>query len=332
MNALKNVRTSPVSILRESKCELSSGMVPTPTPILGNLPPYRPDARDDDDPLAPPPELRQAAYELTSETYDSRQSALREIRQRVAEYDVEQQNASRGEKSQVIVDHTEDKFLLMFLRAKKFRVPLAAQELFNFYQARTDNPWLREVDIALVERLFSSGAFQVLPRQDRRGRVILSMNLKALGPLVDEMGKNRAKDLLSAIFAMLLTVAENVRAQILGVVIIADLTTLRLRTFGCLSAAEYVLSLNLCQHCYPLRARGMYLAHEPWFVKGLFNVMLPFMKSTVKEHLRSVGNDVDKIHKYIPKESLPRTFGGDLVFDEALTTKQWVEAVRKRTS
>lgn len=128
---------------------------------------------------------------------------------------------------------------------------------------------------------------------------------------------------------MLETLAMDVRAQIFGVVIVADFSALRLATFRCLAVQEYLLSLDLCQHCYPLRARGMYVVREPWFVRGLFAAMRPFMKPAVKDQLRAFGTDVALIRQFVPEEALPMLFGGSLRFDEEQNAGIWVEAVQK---
>lgn len=227
-------------------------------------------------------------------------------------------------------DRTGDEFLIVFLRAKKFIVDNAFQEYVNFCRAHTENLWLREVDIGMVETLLSSGSFQVLPKTDRKGRLIMSMDIKELEPLVDNLGKERTRDLLAAIFGVLETLMLDVRSQIFGIVIVADLTNCKLKTFGCLSVQQYLLSLELCQHCYPLRASGMYVIHEPWYVRGLFSAMRPFMKQKTKDNLLCFGTSVTPIHKYIPKESLLPAYGGTLRTDDSAHTKAWIEAVKTR--
>lgn len=158
------------------------------------------------------------------------------------------------------------------------------------------------------------------------------MDIKVLMPFVERLGKDRSRDVLCAIFGMLETIMTDVRTQIFGMAIISDLTGCKLRTFGYLTLQQYMLSLELCQHCYPIRARGMYFIHEPWYVRGLFNAMRPFMKSTVKETLRCFGTDVSAIQEFIPRESLTPRFGGVLQYDVASHTRRWVEAVRQTIS
>lgn len=274
---------------------------------------YIADSRDDTDPLAPPQHLREASYKLTGETYDLRNEGLKEMLLHIQDRQLN--------------DSIKPAFLLSFLRSQKFRVDRAIRIYERYARLRETNPWLRVVDHSLVQRLFSSGAFSILPTTDNRGRRILSMNMKELSPLVDSLDINDSNTLLAALFGMLETVMLTIEAQIFGVVIIADLTRCRFKTFRYLTTSQYLLSLDLCQHCLPLRARGMFLIHEPFYVSALFNLMRAFMKPMVKEHLRCFGNNVAKVHEYIAKESLPANFQGLLKYNREAHAKKWAAIV-----
>lgn len=191
---------------------------------------------------------------------------------------------------------------------------------------------MSEVDVQLVERLFRSGSYTILPEADDRGRRILSMDMKVLVPFVESLGKAKMRALLVAIFGMLETLMGDARAQVYGVVVVADLDGCQMKTFGYLSVAQYLMSLDLCQNCYPIRAKGMYVVREPWYVKGLFNVVRPFMKDAVKDNLLCFGNDIEKIHRFISKKALPLKYGGDFDLNTESNTRFWVDAVSRRLS
>lgn len=284
--------------------------------------PYEPNPLDDRDPLAPPPHLREAAQRLVCETYAVRHKSLAKLRSLI-------QNAP----STLCYKRTDDPFLLSFLRAKKFKAEAAFVELTNFFNAHAKHQWLHNIDPVLVEKWFSSESFQILPHCDpATGRLILSVNMKNLVPFLEEVGNNNSRHVLITFFGMLETIIGDIRAQIFGVVVVADLTKCEIRAFGLLSMADYILSLNLCQHCYPLRASGMYVIREPWYVRGMFNCMRPFMKSTVKKNLRCFGEDVTGVHSLIPKQFLPPSFGGSVRVNKDEHTTYWVDAVRRTIS
>jgi hypothetical protein len=78
---------------------------------------------------------------------------------------------------------TNQKFLLMFLRADAFQVKLAAARIVAFFQAKLDlfGPDKLGRDITLSDlneddiRCLESGYAQVLPERDRAGRAIFSL-------------------------------------------------------------------------------------------------------------------------------------------------------------
>lgn len=149
-------------------------------------------------------------------------------------------------------------------------------------------------------------------------------------PLAESIGKSKSQQLLTALFAMIQTIMADIKAQIFGVVILADLTDARSNALATLSLQQYILSLQLCQFSYPLRTSGMYLVNEPWFVRTMFNVMRPFMKEIVKENLKCFGRDVKAVHEYVPKETLPAAFGGTWNGKHGDDAVRWVDAVLKR--
>lgn len=304
---------------------------------------YEPDSRDDSDPLAPPKEFRESSYIFTSETYERRKYALAAFR---AKLNASQHTGWYGQSSKAPqpdrkagsnegrpppkMERTDDDFLIAFLRAKKFKVDLAFKEYINFCYAQTDHPWLKDFDVNMVKRLMSSGAFQILPKTDKRGRLIMSMDIKIIMIYLEDLGKDKMQDFLAAIFAMLETIMLDVRAQVFGIVIVADLTDCRVKTFGYLSVQQYFLSLELCQHCYPLRASGMYIINEPWYVRGLLKAMRPFMKQKTKDNMLCFSTDVEQIHKYIPKDALGKAYGGSMRVGDTRHTKAWIEAIQAR--
>lgn len=319
-------------------------------------PAYVPDPRDDADPLAPPRELRAAAFEKFAETYDLRHSRLALMNAMVHDYDNAQgaaagaasngspglgggsypgaapANANVDSATRVSFERRSDLFLLAFLRCKKMDVRRAFDEYVNFSRAHTENGWLRDVDPALAMRLFETGSLLVLPRYDVQGRLILSLDCKALIPIADELGKQRVLEVVKSIFCVLELLMMDFRAQIFGVVVVGDLTGAKLRTLGYMSISQYQLALNLCQHCYPIRASGMYIIHEPWYIRSLLNVLRPFMKPKVKNCFLAFGTNPSLIHDYIPRESLPAVYGGSLSFDVRTHAVTWVREVQKLNS
>ncbi|KAI0558136.1 Cellular retinaldehyde-binding protein [Gracilaria domingensis] len=303
----------------------------SPSPTSTTITEYEFDTLDDTDPLAPPREYRRAAFQLIGETYERRQKAMAEMRDRVREYREQQVRATVNHEP-ITLSRYDDSTLLVFLRSSKFRIEKAASEFIGFCEAHAKHAWLRDVNVDLVGHLFSSGSYQILPKTDDDGRLILCMDMDHLMPFIEALERSRSEELLGSLFGMLETLMFDVRAQIFGVVILADLSGLKMSTFGYFTAQEYLLSLDLLQHAYPLRANAMLIVHEPWYVRGLFKFMKPFMSENAKKSLKIFGDDVGAIQSFIPGEALTKNFAGTLELEAYEHKSEWTEAVRKRFS
>jgi hypothetical protein len=156
------------------------------------------DRRDDGDPVAPPPELREAAYLKTGETFETRRNGLANFKTRIQEY-----SAIPGEQNITFFGRDDDAYLLSFLRCKKMNIDEAWDKYLNFCKHYSRESWLFNVDTALVRRLYESRSFEVLTKRDASNRVILSMKCEALIPIVEEYGPQNVKELLKAIFCVL---------------------------------------------------------------------------------------------------------------------------------
>jgi hypothetical protein len=170
------------------------------------------DRRDDGDPVAPPPELREAAYFKTGETFETRRNGLANFKKRIHEY-----SASPGEQNITFFGRDDDAYLLSFLRCKKMNTDEAWDKYLNFCKHYSRESWLFNVDTALVRRLYESRSFEVLTERDACNRVILSMKCEALIPIVEEYGPKNVRELLKAIFCVLQVLCfADIEAQVHG--------------------------------------------------------------------------------------------------------------------
>ena len=281
------------------------------------------DIRDLDDPLAPPPRLLADARRKLGETFDVRHSALASLKEIINTYE-----KTQAPESAVQFRRKDDWFLMAFLRCKKFNIQRAFEEFLHYSTFHSENNWLRDgVDHDLVQRMFSSGGFQVLPTRDPAGRLILSMDTKALVPLVEELGPSKVMEVVKAVFFLLEVVIADIEAQILGATIVADFNSCKIKIAAYLSPSEYQMCLHLCQNCYPLRANGMFIIREPWYMRTVWAIIRPFMNAKVKRRFKTFGKDWSGLYDNIPKSSLTKPYGGDVDFDAAAAARRWIAAV-----
>lgn len=286
---------------------------------------FSPDPRDDTDPIAPPPELRQAAFEKLSETYDSRHEGLRQLRERVAAHVVD-----AGAEKVTFCRSDDDSFLVVFLRCKKMQVEKAWEEYFNYCKFYTNEGWLKNINTEIARQFLRSRAFEILPSQDYCGRVILYLNCSRFVPIVEERGHHDIDEVVKAVFYVVqLLLFCDVHAQIHGAVILGDLNGFKLRIMSYLSFHQYKLCLHLCQYCLPLRANAFYMQNEPRYVRAAVASLRPFMKDKVRRSFLCCGADTSVMQSVIPLSSLPTNFGGTLPQACEAHIRRWLGVAEK---
>lgn len=266
---------------------------------------YRPDPRDDDDPLAPPPYLRAAAFSKVGENVDTRRACLAGIRSRARDH-ITAGNSLHFPR----ID--DDQFLLAFARCKKMDPDRAFEEYLNYSRFDADHGWLRDVELSLVKRIITTGALNVLPSRDREDRSVIAVSVTPLVAIADDRSSCIERLLKAIFFFFRLHLFTDVHAQVHGAVIVGDMAGYRLRLLSLLSFNQYKLALHLCQWCLPLRANGFYLQNEPRYVRALVTALRAFMKPKVRRSFLCCGSELALLHTVITPENLPVTFGGTL--------------------
>jgi hypothetical protein len=280
------------------------------------------DPRDDSDPVAPPPHLRQAAYEKIGETYDLRQACLADMRARIETHpDSLTPHVVHGQENVHFVGKDDDTFLVAFIRCKKLRSELAWVEYLSYCVSYTNDGLLSGVDKALVRRYLNSNCFRILTSRDPESRVIIAISCPPFIPIVEDLVKQHGKhegmqQILRAIFFLFNLVAfRSIDAQIYGAILVGDLRGCKLRIMSYLNFHQYQNCLHICQWAMPLRATAFYCMEEPFYVRAVITALRPFMKEKVRAGFLCCGTG-DKalamLHTVIPAVSLPSAFGGTL--------------------
>lgn len=280
---------------------------------------YQLDPRDDDDPLAPPPYLRAAAFSKLGETVETRRTCLAGIRSKAREH------AAAGD-ALIFPRIHDDRFLIAFARCKKMDADRAFEEYLNYSRFDAEHNWLRDVDLALVRRMFATGALTVLPSRDREDRSLLSVSVAPLVTIADEHSDCVETVLKAIFFIFRLHLFNDIHAQVHGAVIVGDMAGYRMRLLSYLTFNQYKLALHLCQWCLPLRANGFYLQNEPRYVRAVVTALRAFMKPKVRNSFLCCGTELSLLHTVIAPENLPSAFGGNLEENPA-DQQVWLDAI-----
>lgn len=204
---------------------------------------------------------------------------------------------------------TDDKFLLKFLRAAKYRVDDAFQRIQKYFRARQRWP---EVFSDLSP---STVNYETVVAQHRL--VIVSKQVDPKGRIVGltRMGSwNSAICPLTEFFRACIVLAEwsllNEEAQVRGVVGVIDLKGLELSHIAHYTPSVIRMAAHIGQHCIPARVKAFYVINHSSLFNVLFATLKPFLKPKIVQRVHLLGHDLHKMHGVLPPEVIPVEFGG----------------------
>jgi hypothetical protein len=165
-------------------------------------------------------ELKEIAEKELRETAETRSHSIKAMRDWIM-------SNPRIEKCRM-----DSKFILRFLRFRKFSVP-AAQEALERYlvfrEGAYGHDWFSNMDFDKpnINGLLEKGLYTVLPNRDKLGQKVILAKLAAADPSIPTIG-NECLTLGTMIFETLLEDEEN---QIRGLNYILDVSNIKLRHY-----------------------------------------------------------------------------------------------------
>lgn len=232
----------------------------------------------------------------TEETVESMQRSLSELRLLV--------------ENEVSLDcPTDDKFLLKFLRAAKYRVKEAFERILRYFSARQRWPELFD-DLSPSTVNYGTVVTQnrlvmVSKQRDPQGRTVALIKMgswnSGICPLTDFM---RACIVLAE-WSLL-----NEEAQLRGVVGVIDLKGLQLSHMAHYTPFVVKMAAHIGQDCIPARLKAFYVINHPYLFNVLFAAVKPFLKLKIVQRVHFMGHDLQKMHGILPPDVIPAEFGG----------------------
>ncbi|KAJ8712719.1 hypothetical protein PYW08_008023 [Mythimna loreyi] len=107
---------------------------------------------------------------------------------------------------------------------------------------------------------------------------------------------------------------------------IIDLTNIHIGLLGKLNPIVIKKAEVLCTEGVGTKIKGIHILHAPPFVDKLIFVLKQALREKVANRVH-VHNSYEDLHKYIPKEILPKDYGGDEPSISKLS-EQWKETLR----
>ena len=253
--------------------------------------------------------LEKARREL-GEDPETRAEAIEELRAKIGEVKREPENEG------VEFARDDDRFLLRFLRARKFDVERAAKLYSNYYRFRHKYAHLLgDLHPRSVEHVLRSGILGVTDLRRKDGAIAIQLRQERWDPELIPFADN-----FRTLILLLEKLIEDEENQVHGFAIVNNQVNVAFTTIFKLSQTEQLrkgIFVELLQDCFPGRFKGMHLVNQPWYVSLVLSIVRPFMKQKLRDRLFLHGVDYTTLYEHFDAESLPPSIGGSgTEFDE----------------
>ncbi|KAL1482204.1 hypothetical protein MTO96_033959 [Rhipicephalus appendiculatus] len=204
------------------------------------------------------------------------------------------------------------KFLLRFLRVRKYNVDATLKTIRNYYKNRASCPSLYNEFVPHNAPPEGRKLVMVLPEKDVHGRPVL---LCKPGKYITHgsawiTSKLSYEDFHRTWLLCMEHLAADPAAQVVGVALLLDYAgftadkVLSLRPGLLRRAVEYV------QDCMPMRMKAAHIVRQHYAFDMLFAIIRPFIKAKLAERVHLHGANFEKLHEHISPVNLPAQYGG----------------------
>ncbi len=249
--------------------------------------------------------LEKAMRELR-EVPERRAEAISELRARI---EAEERSPDRAQDC-LRFERKDDKFLLRFLRARKFNVENALQLYINYYKYRQKHAdLLTNFHPSSVEHVFRSRLFGVIDRRLKNGSKAFCMFPARWD--VEELPPN---DCYKAALLILEKLIEDEENQVHGISIIDNMEDMPFHVVTNFIRSDAIQKHALVelQDSFPVRFKGIHFLNEPWYLRFVLRLIKPFLKEKHRDRFITHGYDVSTLHEHVDPQQLPGDFGGFL--------------------
>ncbi|EDV96382.1 alpha-tocopherol transfer protein-like [Drosophila grimshawi] len=203
----------------------------------------------------------------------------------------------------------DDTFLLRFLRAKKFSVPMAEQTLLKYLNVRRTFPHMATKLDFLEPRLgdvIEQGYIFAAPKRDKNGRRVVIINAKGLNPKY-----HTSSDQAKAHFLTYECLMEDQETQITGLSHVGDFAGVTTSHVTNWNPTEFARIFKWGEQSLPMRHKEIHLINVPSTLKWLIDFVKNRVSSKMKNRLIIYGSEKE-LMKGIDADCLPLEMGGSM--------------------
>ncbi|KAL1485038.1 hypothetical protein MTO96_032227 [Rhipicephalus appendiculatus] len=203
-----------------------------------------------------------------------------------------------------------DYVLLMFLRARKYRVNDALKSLKNFFRIRRslpeyyDNFLPSALDYQTITR--EHKLVRLSNDRDSQGRAVGLIRFGAWNSSVCPFN-----EFIRSIFMGVECAVLEEETQIRGIVGVNDFAGLGMHHIVQMTPRFLRMIIALAQETYPMRPKAFYIVNTPAVFEGIFNMFVrPFLSKKLKQRVHLLKGGLSELRDIIPSDLIPKEYGG----------------------
>ncbi|RWS23703.1 clavesin-1-like protein [Leptotrombidium deliense] len=212
----------------------------------------------------------------------------------------------------------DDKFLLRFLRNRKFNLQNACEMFEKYLKVRHLYPHCyQNLDIndCNVVDLFRRGYLFPLLERDPKGRTVIFVR----SAIFNQKYGHKPTDLFRAITMTFEVLLDDELCQTNGFVYVFDQQNVCLSQVSYLGIREIQLLLQSGEKCLPVRHKEVHWLHLPFVISTIFYLIAGFVSEKLRKRLH-FHSDLKSLHKTVPANILPEEYGDCHIYVQLLFT------------
>ncbi|KAG5673908.1 hypothetical protein PVAND_003909 [Polypedilum vanderplanki] len=243
------------------------------------------------------PELLAIAEKELRETPEIRAKGLAELRELL--------------KKNSDLNFTDDEnFLVIILRVCHWYPESAIETLRDIAEFRKDY-WKVLKDLMPEQEktaFIEGGLINILTHKDHKNRRIVIYKCGS-----DWDPSVISEDSIFRMFYLLHILAQLEKStQICGCIVIYDFEGLGMKQVMNITPSGTKRLLTFTQKAMPLRLKEVHIVKQPLIFKMVYALMKPLLDQKMKSRLHFHGDDMSKLHQFVPPNYLPKNYGGTL--------------------